>query len=123
MIRVIVVDDAPHYLKAARALIDATPGFEWMGESTCGEEAVELVERMRPELVLMDVHMPGLGGIEAARQITARAIPTTVILITSDEPVDVAADVTAAPIFAKHRLKPASLRQLWEDNKGLHHKA
>lgn len=118
-IRVLVVDDAPPYLEAARALIGATPGFEWIGEASCGEDAIELVDRIRPDLVLMDLHMPGIGGIEAAHRIASRAIPTTVILITSDELADAVPHATGAGPFPKHRLKPASLRRLWEENKGL----
>ena len=115
-VRVLVVDDAPPYLDAAHGLIDATPGFEWVGEASCGENAVERVERLGPDLVLMDVRMPGIGGIEAARQIASRAIPTTVILITADEPAAIIPDGTFAPIVPKHRLNPATLQRLWQDH-------
>ena len=113
LVRVLVVDDAPVYLDVAHDLIDATPGFEWIGEASCGENAVEQVERLRPDFVLMDIRMPGIGGIEAARQIASRAIPTTVILITADEPAAIVADV---PIVPKHKLNPATLRRLWRDH-------
>ena len=111
--RVLVVDDAPVYFDVAHDLIDATPGFEWVGEASCGENAVEQVERLRPDLVLMDVRMPGIGGIEAARQIASRAVPTTVILITADEPASIVVDGAAVPIVPKHKLNPATLQGLW----------
>lgn len=112
-VRVLVDDDARVYLDVARDLIDATPGFDWIGEASCGENAVEQVERLRPDLVLMDIRMPGIGGIEAARQIASRATPTTVVLITADEPAAIVADV---PIVPKHKLNPATLRRLWRDH-------
>jgi CheY-like chemotaxis protein len=119
-VRVFVVDDARVYLDVARDLIDATPGFDWIGEASCGENAVEQVERLGPDLVLMDIRMPGIGGIEAARQIASRAIPTTVVLITADESAAIVADV---PIVPKHKLNPATLRRLWRDHnaRGLRH--
>ena len=115
-VRVLVVDDAPPYLDAAHDMIDAVPGFEWIGAASCGEDAVAQVERLQPDLVLMDVRMPGIGGIEAARRITSRAIPTTVILITADELPDVLLERPAAPVVSKHKLNPATLRRLWQDH-------
>ena len=61
-VRVLVVDDQLAFHEAARAVIDATAGFEWIGGASCGEEGVEQAERLRPDLVLMDVRMPGIGG-------------------------------------------------------------
>ena len=68
---VLIVDDQPPFLVAARQLIASTPGFEFVGEATSGEGAVTLAAALRPDLVLMDVRMPGLGGLGAARCITA----------------------------------------------------
>ena len=70
MIRVVVADDHPPFLRAARAVVGATPGFELVGAAGSGEEAIELAATARADLVLLDVHMPGIGGIEAARRIT-----------------------------------------------------
>jgi two-component system, NarL family, invasion response regulator UvrY len=83
--RVLVVDDHAAFRKAARAVILAA-GLELAGEAATGEEAVAAAESLRPDLVLMDVNMPGIGGIEATRQI-ARAHPwQAVALISSHAP-------------------------------------
>ena len=68
-VRVLTVDDQVVFRRAARDVITATPGFEPVGDAESGEEALAEVERLRPELVLLDVRMPGIGGIEAARRI------------------------------------------------------
>ena len=70
---VLIVDDQPLFLVAARRLIASTPGFESVGEAMLGERAVTLAATLRPDLVLMDVRMPGLGGLAAARRITRSA--------------------------------------------------
>ena len=68
MPRVMTVDDQEVFRSAARAVVDATPGFESAGEPASGEEALALVDGTKPELVLVDVRMPGLGGVETARR-------------------------------------------------------
>src|SRR5688500_10235737 len=81
-IRVLPADDHPGFLATARDLVRATPGFEMVAEATSGERAVALTARLHPDLVLLDVHMPGIGGIEAARRIMA-ACPETVLVLVS----------------------------------------
>jgi two-component system, NarL family, invasion response regulator UvrY len=66
---VLAVDDDPGFLEVAREVIRATPGFETVGVAATGEAAVSLAWMLRLQLVLMDVRMPGIGGIEAARRI------------------------------------------------------
>ena len=82
---VLIVDDQPPFLVAARRLIASTPGFESVGEATSGERAVTLAAALRPDLVLMDVRMPGLGGLgrgalhhdwRAARRPSSSSPPT-----------------------------------------------
>ena len=68
---VLIVDDQMPFRMAARTVVGVTPGFEVVGEAKSGEEAVEQVDALAPQLVLMDINMPGMGGIAAARQITA----------------------------------------------------
>ena len=113
-VRVLVVDDQPVFHDAARALVDATAGFEWVGGASCGEEGVEQAERLRPDLVLMDVRMPGIGGVEAARQIALRGVPAIVVLITSGLPESDESSGSAAEIVPKEQLSGALLRRLWE---------
>jgi DNA-binding NarL/FixJ family response regulator len=81
---VLIVDDQAPFRRAARAVVTATPGFEVIGEAESGEEAVELAEDLAPEVVLMDINLPGINGIEATRRITAahpnvRPAPTTAV--------------------------------------------
>ncbi len=78
------MDDQVVFRRAAHDVIAATPGFEPVGDAESGEEALAEVERLRPELVLLDVRMPGIGGIEAARRI-AEAHPETVVVLISIE--------------------------------------
>lgn len=112
-VRVLVVDDQPPFHEAARAVIDATAGFEWIGEAWRGEEAVEQAERLRPDLVLMDVRMPGIGGIEAAQQIESRGLAASVVLTTAGPALSDGRPAGTAAIVPKEGLCGASLRRLW----------
>jgi DNA-binding NarL/FixJ family response regulator len=113
-VRVLVVDDSPPFREATRSLIEATSGFEWVGDATCGEDGLERSSHLKPDLVLMDVRMPGIGGIAAAEKIAERTLPSIVVLVTG---ADLATDVphgVAVEILPKDRLNPASLRRLWQ---------
>jgi len=79
---VLIVDDQAPFRRAARAVVTATPGFEVIGEAESGEEAVTLADDLDPEVVLMDINLPGINGIEATRRITA-AHPNVVTLLLS----------------------------------------
>jgi hypothetical protein len=114
-VRVLVVDDSPVFRDAVRSLIEATPGFEWIGDASSGEDGIGLAARLEPDLVLMDLRMPGIGGVEAARGI-ADLVAATVILITGAEPVPGAPVGPAAELIAKERLSPASLTRLWREH-------
>jgi two-component system invasion response regulator UvrY len=81
-IRVLIVDDQAPFRRAARAVVLATPGFEVVGEAESGEDAVTLAEDLGPALVLMDINLPGINGIEATRRITA-AHPDVVTVLLS----------------------------------------
>jgi DNA-binding NarL/FixJ family response regulator len=84
-VRILVVDDQELLRTAFRALIDAEPDMQVVGEAGDGAEAVELAARARPDVVVMDVRMPVMNGIEATQQITsAEAGPRVLILTTFD---------------------------------------
>jgi DNA-binding NarL/FixJ family response regulator len=82
-IRVLLVDDHPIFRHGLRALLASLGGtIEVVGEGASGEEAVALAEQTGPDVVVMDLHMPGLGGVEATRRITTRSPGTGVLVLT-----------------------------------------
>jgi two-component system response regulator NreC len=81
-IRVLLVDDHAVMRAGLRALLAAEPDMEVVGEASTGEEAVELAEQLRPTVVVMDLSMPGIGGMVATRQIVAKGVPTRVLVLT-----------------------------------------
>ncbi|MDG4533925.1 response regulator transcription factor [Streptomyces sp. AV19] len=83
MIRVLVADDEPMIRHGVRAVLSTDPGLEVVAEAADGDEAVELVLRHRPEVAVLDIRMPGTGGIEAAARIRAAAPGTGVVMLTT----------------------------------------
>ena len=81
-IRVLVVDDHAVLRQALRHLLESSPGVEVVGDASNGRDAVELAERLKPDVVLMDSVMPGLNGIEATRQIRKRMPKVKVLMLT-----------------------------------------
>jgi len=79
---VLVVDDQEVFRGVLRDLVIATPGLELVGEAASGEAALEAVDALSPQMVIMDKRMPGMGGIEASRLVTARD-PDLVVLLFS----------------------------------------
>jgi DNA-binding NarL/FixJ family response regulator len=111
------VDDQRIFLRTARSLISATPGFEQIGEAGSGEEALELAAHLRPDLVLVDVRMPGMDGVETARRLTEADPATTVVLISLEEVPQLSAAVDragAAGYIRKQDLSTRSLTELWD---------
>ncbi len=114
---VLTVDDHRGFREAAADIIAATPGFESVGEAASGEEALEAVAQLRPAVVILDVRMPGMGGIEVARRISSDH-PDTVILLVSSDDLDDAPSATrtsgARAFMRKENFRPMALRSLWE---------
>jgi len=111
-----MVDDHRAFLAAMRALLEASNVLEAVAEATSGEEAVELAQQAEPDMVLMDVLLPGIDGIEAARAIKARR-PSTVVVLTStmrpeELPVE-AHDGVADAVIWKSDLEPRLLDDIW----------
>ncbi len=84
-IRVLIADDHPVFRFGMRALLDAEPDIEVLGEATTGEEAVEMVASLQPDLVLMDINMPGIHGIEATRQVLNENPSIGILIVTMIE--------------------------------------
>jgi DNA-binding NarL/FixJ family response regulator len=118
VVSVLIVDDQLPFRLAARAVLRRAEGFELVGEAADGDEAVELVAELRPELVLMDINMPRLNGIEATRQIVERVPGTTVFLCSTYQRADLPPEAEQSGFAAyvnKEELGPALLRQLWDE--------
>ena len=81
-VRVLVVDDQEPFRRAATAVVDALEGFEVIGVAATGEESVARVPDLRPDLVLMDVNLPGMTGMEATRRI-GQLLPSTIVVLLS----------------------------------------
>ncbi len=114
----LVVDDQAPFRMAARAVLRRLEGFEFAGEASSGPEAIELVDRLHPALVLMDINMPEMSGIEATRQIMAAHPDVVVILCSTYDAADLppAASASGATAYVnKERLAADTLRQLWEE--------
>jgi DNA-binding NarL/FixJ family response regulator len=107
-VRVLVADDQEPFRRASRAVVAATPGFTLVGEASSGEEAIELAAALHPDLVLLDVRMPGIGGVGAARRIAA---PLTVLIST--HPPAAAIDAAGLSFLPKEDFGPSALRALW----------
>jgi two-component system, NarL family, invasion response regulator UvrY len=117
LVRVLVVDDQAPFRDAARAVIARISGFELVGEATSGEEAIELVGALAPTLVLMDINMGVLDGLEATRIITDADPTLRVILVstyTEEEMPPSARECGAIAYVNKDELSPRVVRQLWE---------
>jgi two-component system, NarL family, invasion response regulator UvrY len=114
-VTVLVVDDQAVFLRAARELIAATPGFAQVAQAASGAEALELAAELHPDLVLLDVRMPDMDGIETARRLLAADPEAIVVLISLDEIRDIPsiASVGVAAHLRKQDLSTRALQRLW----------
>jgi two-component system, NarL family, invasion response regulator UvrY len=118
-VAVLGVDDQPIFLDVAREVVAATAGFEWVGGALSGADALDAVRRLRPALVLLDVHMPEMDGIETARRISESHPDTVVVLISVEDSTGIAPDAMtsgAAALVRKQEFGPGMLRRLWESH-------
>jgi DNA-binding NarL/FixJ family response regulator len=81
-IRILIADDHPVFRFGLRALLNAMPDTEVVGDATTGEAAITLAAEVQPDVVLMDINMPGIGGIEAVRQIRTTQPDVRVLMVT-----------------------------------------
>ncbi len=112
---VLIVDDQAPFRAIARQVVEWTPGFEVVAEAETGEDAVAFAAEFAPQVVLMDINLPGINGIEATRQILEATPERTVILLStyreSDLPTD-ALDCGARRYVHKEDFEPGVLLDL-----------
>ena len=116
-VSVMIVDDQPPFRAAARAVVDRVAGFELVAEVASGEEAVATSNELGPQLVLMDINMGELNGIEATKLITQSNPTTKVILVSTYALDDLPPDARTSGAVAyvnKDELSPRIIRRLWE---------
>ena len=121
IVRVLLVDDQAPFLRAMRAVVDETDGFAVVGEASSGEQSILAVRELVPDLVLMDVNLVGMDGLEATSRLRASPSPPVVMLLSTydeDPGANLAAWCGAAAYVTKSALEPARLRKLWADATG-----
>jgi DNA-binding NarL/FixJ family response regulator len=116
-VRVLIVDDQEPFRMAARMVVEATDGFEVVGESETGEDAVQHARELNPDLVLMDVNLPGINGLDATRQILQDTDRVIILLLSTYEEAEYApraAECGAAAYIPKSSFGPDRLADAWE---------
>ena len=113
--RVLVVDDSPTFLRAAHSLVSEADALHLVGFAASGEEAIRRLPDAKPDLVLVDVNMSGINGIETARIIRDQHPTIVVFLISADTAGvrDLAGSAGVAALLKKSDLTPATLESLW----------
>ena len=113
-VRVLVVDDQEPYRVAMAAVVEATDGFAVVGAVASGEDSVVAARELVPDLVLMDVNLPGVDGVEATRQISRLGLDIVVVLLsTYDEDEFDAVGCGAAAYVPKGTFGPDRLVHEW----------
>jgi DNA-binding NarL/FixJ family response regulator len=112
---VLIVDDQEPFRAVASTLVSLLPGWHVVGAVESGEDAVRAAQRTKPDLILMDMNLPGISGIEATRQITTTQPHAQVVLVSTYAADDVPADAMSCGALAyvrKEDLTPRVLRGL-----------
>ena len=112
------MDDQEPFRLAARLVVEATDGFEVVGEAETGEDGVDLARSLDPDLVLMDVNLPRINGLEATRQILRDSRRAVILLLSTYEEAEYgprAAECGAAGYIPKSSFGPDRLAAAWDE--------
>lgn len=116
-VTVLAVDDQAVFRRTARRLLATMVGFELVGEAASGAEALRLAAELRPDLVLLDIRMPGMDGIETARRLArAEPAPAVVLISVGEVPellTEPLAAIGAVAHLRKQDLSAQTLRRTW----------
>jgi DNA-binding NarL/FixJ family response regulator len=115
-VSVLVVDDQATFRQAMVAVVDATDGFEIVGQAASGETALRACAELQPDLVLMDVNLPGIDGVEATRRLRGLPSPPVVLLLSTydaDTADGFISDCGAAAYVLKSEFGPDRLLSAW----------
>ena len=115
-VHVLICDDQETFRSAAREVVNSTQGFEVVGETSTGEDSVVAAGRLHPDLVLMDVHLPGIDGLEASRRIRAQNPKVAVLLLSTYDSEEFASRIAASGAIAfisKGTFGPDRLAEAW----------
>ena len=115
-IKVLLADDDSRFRGVLRGVIELTPGFTLVAEVPCGEDAFVPVALLRPDLVLMDMRMPGIGGLATARMLVDRYPDLAVVIMSAQEipgPSEIAFPGPRIAFARKEDLCPGFFRDLW----------
>lgn len=114
---VLIVDDQAPFRDVARLVVEMTDGFEVVGESVDGLSSVEAARELRPTLVLMDLNLPDIDGLEATRRIRAAVPEARVLMLSTHDPADHrerALDAGASDFLSKSSFDPDTLAAAWQ---------
>ncbi|WP_256855695.1 response regulator [Ornithinimicrobium cryptoxanthini] len=115
-VRVLLVDDQPRYMQALASVVGETVGFTVVGQAGTGEECLRLAPTLRADLVLLDVNLPGLDGVEVARRLRGGDAPPVVVLLsTYDEEAGerFVVESGANAYVTKSAFAPELLTRMW----------
>jgi two-component system nitrate/nitrite response regulator NarL len=116
-VRVLLVDDHDGVRKAVRSLLETYPRFEIIGEAVDGKEAIDEATRLKPDVVVLNVSMPVMNGIEAARVIKSESPQSAIVILSShadNDLVELAKEIGAKAYVAKTRMGAALIKAIEE---------